>query len=155
MAVVLFGCGGGGGGSSSSSSPPPTASAGGIWNGTAYSDVTKTYVPITGIIAENNSAHFVSVSEGLNPLLLASSVLADSGPHPISGTPFLREQRLQLLREYGPEARIKAERTVLADTEDQETTFFAYNFATQVYYQTTATRRSVTTLGSGYSLRPV
>jgi sugar lactone lactonase YvrE len=36
----------------------------GIWNGTAYSNVAKSYVPITGIIAENHRAQFVSVSAG-------------------------------------------------------------------------------------------
>ena len=87
------------------------------------------------------------------------TIYAATERSPISGTPLLRPQRLQLLRDYGPAARIKAERvperTILADTVGQQANppFYAYNFATNSYYPVNgATCRSVTALSSGYSL---
>ena len=85
-------------------------------------------------------------------LCWVNTLQAESGRAPISGTPFLRGQRLQLLRDYGPADRIKTERTVMADIVGQQVNFWAYNFATQTYYQTSATCRNVTLLSSGFSL---
>ena len=77
---------------------------------------------------------------------------ADSGRHPVSGTPRLKPQRQFLLRDYGPPSLAKAEKTVFADTVDQQITLYAYNFATDSYYVTTATCKSKTALASGYFL---
>jgi hypothetical protein len=71
---------------------------------------------------------------------------------PISGTPMLREQRLRLLRDYGTSLRIKTEKGIRADTVGQNVNFYAYNFGTSAYYQTTATCRNVTALGNGFNL---
>ncbi len=81
---------------------------------------------------------------------------AGPGKAPLSGTPMLREQKLQILRDYGVSARIKAQReggrTVRADTAGQVQSFYAFDFGTSAYYSISATCRSVTTLGSGYNL---
>jgi hypothetical protein len=71
---------------------------------------------------------------------------------PISGTPMLHEQRLRLLRDYGTSLRIKTEKGIRADTVGQNVNFYAYNFGTSAYYQTTATCRNVTALGNGFNL---
>jgi hypothetical protein len=85
-----------------------------------------------------------------------SHVQANPGRSAISGTPMLREQKMQILRDYGVSARIKAQRevakTVRADTVGQVQSFYAFDFGTSAYYSISATCRSVTTLGSGYSL---
>lgn len=81
---------------------------------------------------------------------------ADSGRAPISGTPMLREQRLQLLRDYGPANKIQAELgpagTIRADIIGQQVQFWALDFGTNQYYQTGATCRNITQLSSGFSL---
>jgi hypothetical protein len=77
---------------------------------------------------------------------------AASEKAPISGTPMLRGQRLRLLRDYGTSLRIKAEKGIRADTVGQNVNFYAYNFGTASYYQTTATCRNVTALGNGFNL---
>ncbi|NWF56704.1 MAG: hypothetical protein HXY45_18125 [Syntrophaceae bacterium] len=74
------------------------------------------------------------------------------GKAPISGTPLLREQRLMLLRDYGLERRIKAERGILADTVGDNLFFYAFHFGTMTYYTTAATCRSRTQLSSGFFL---
>ncbi|MDH4220889.1 MAG: hypothetical protein OEW23_19195, partial [Candidatus Aminicenantes bacterium] len=103
-------------------------------------------------------------------LLLAAVVLLSSGfpdklyanpePAPISGTPMLRPQRLQLLRDYGTSGTIQTEinrGTIFADVVDQQDSFwtFDFNFPTNDlngYYQTTATCKDVTILSTGYYL---
>ncbi|KPK88720.1 MAG: hypothetical protein AMJ94_14340 [Deltaproteobacteria bacterium SM23_61] len=77
---------------------------------------------------------------------------AASGKAPISGTPMLREQKLMLLRDYGTSARIKTEKGILADTEGDTILFYAYNFGTGSYYQTSATCRKIVALGTGFNL---
>jgi hypothetical protein len=77
------------------------------------------------------------------------SLSAASGKASISGTPMLREQKLMLLRDYGTSLRIKTEKGILADTVGEQVSFWAYNFGTGVYYQTTATCRSRVALSSG------
>lgn len=53
----------GGGGSSSSETPPPVAeSPAGIWIGTFTSNVVHVTYPVTGIIAEDNTARFITTS---------------------------------------------------------------------------------------------
>ncbi len=86
-------------------------------------------------------------SQGWTETLSAASEKA-----PISGTPMLREQKLMLLRDYGAFARIKTEKGILADTEGQTFSFYAYNFGTGSYYQTPATCRKVMALGTGFNL---
>jgi hypothetical protein len=84
-----------------------------------------------------------------------SSLHADSGRAPISGTPLLREQKRLLLRDYGPAAGAQAElggRTMRADIVGQQVSFWAFDFGTQQFYQTTATCRDTTQLSSGYFL---
>ena len=84
------------------------------------------------------------------------SLFAASDRAPISGTPLLREQKRLLLRDYGPAARIQAERaatsTIRADVVGQQVQFWAHDFGTGQYYQTTATCKKVTALSSGSSL---
>jgi hypothetical protein len=78
---------------------------------------------------------------------------AASEKAPISGTPMLREQKLKLLRDYGTSLRIKAEKSILADTIGQNVNFYAYNFGTKAYYQNTpATCRTIIALGNGFNL---
>jgi len=80
---------------------------------------------------------------------------ANSEPVPISGTPMLRTQRQQLLRDYGTRGTIQAEINggrILADVVGQQVSFFAFNFRTSTYYQTTATCKDVYPLGSGFYL---
>ena len=148
--VLLSGCGGGGGGGSSST-PPPSAnvSAAGIWTGTAYSNITKQNTTITGIVAENNRAHFLSVSQSAVSPNLAPSDASSSGRYPVSGTPHLKPQRQFLLRDYGPPTMAKAEKTVFADTVEDQKPFYAHNFGTGSDYQTQATCKGVTLLPSG------
>jgi hypothetical protein len=80
-------------------------------------------------------------------------LFGNSQPAPISGTPMLRHQTLQLLRDFGKGATIQAEinrgREILADYVSQQVSFWAYNFGTYQYYQTTATCKSVTGLANG------
>jgi hypothetical protein len=64
----------------------------------------------------------------------------------------LREQKLMLLRDYGTSVRIKPEKSIHADLVGDTISFWAYNFGTGVYYQTSATCRSRTALSSGYYL---
>ena len=86
----------------------------------------------------------------------ADSLFAASGRAPVSGTPLLRKQKLMLLRDYGPAARIQAERAapsaIRADVVGQQVQFWAYDFGTGQYYQTTATCKDVYQLSSGYYL---
>ena len=81
---------------------------------------------------------------------------AGGEPAPISGTPLLREQKLQLLRDYGPPSPIKAELdrlgSIRMDVVGQPVTFWAYNFATGEDYQTAATCMDVFPLGTGFNL---
>jgi len=77
---------------------------------------------------------------------------AASEKAPISGTPMLREQKLRLLRDYGTSSRIKTEKGILADTEGQTVSFYAYDFGTESYYQTPTTCRKVLALGTGSNL---
>ena len=72
---------------------------------------------------------------------------------PVSGTPLLREQKRLLLRDYGPPSRALAERAgtfaIRADAVGQTQSFWAYDFGTGEFYQTTATCKDVTALSSG------
>ena len=81
---------------------------------------------------------------------------ASGEPAPISGTPLLRGQKLQLLRDYGLPSPIKSELDNLGrirmDVVTQIVTFWAYNFATGEYYQTPATCMGVYSLGTGFNL---
>ena len=102
---------------------------------------------------------FFSLTAVLPALLILTLGWAEvanaSGRAPVSGTPQLRKQKLMLLRDYGPAARIQAERTpstIRADTVGQQVQFWAYDFGTSQYYQTTATCRKITALSSGYYL---
>jgi len=82
----------------------------------------------------------------------ADDLFANSDPAPISGTPLLHRQKLQLYREFGPGRLIRLDKTlgeILADSVGQPEPFLAYNFVTQQYYQLAATCRSVTGLGNG------
>lgn len=90
---------------------------------------------------------FLGLSLGIIDILYAAS-----GRAPISGTPLLRKQKLQLLRDYGPADRLRAERTIRADTEGTTSTFYAYNFGADSYYQINATCKLVYRLSSGYYL---
>jgi len=67
----------------------------------------------------------------------------------------LRQQRLQLLQDFGKMPKIRARRDIIHnnDTVNAHLGFYAYNFATgQYYYPVNATCRSVTTLSTGYNL---
>ena len=102
----------------------------------------------------------------LNPILIlfplfliflawGDALSANSQREPISGTPMLRQQRLQLLRDFGKMPTIRARRDIIHnnDTVNAHLGFYAYNFATgQYYYPVNATCRSVTTLSTGYNL---
>jgi len=101
---------------------------------------------------------FVSI---ISVVLLAfcgsgQDVNAGGEPAPISGTPLLREQRMQLLRDYGATSQIKPEldklESIRMDVVGQPVTFWAYNFVTRVYYQTPATCMEVFPLGTGFNL---
>jgi hypothetical protein len=85
-----------------------------------------------------------------------TSLHAGSGKAPISGTPLLREQKRLLLRDYGPPAKALAEldakATIRADILGQSVDFWAFDFGTQQFYQTTATCRDITQLTSGFFL---
>jgi hypothetical protein len=84
----------------------------------------------------------------------AEGLQAKSQREPISGTPLLRQQRLQLIREFGRRPTIKAAKDLLHnnDSVGQTVSFWAYNYGTLTYYQTTATCQSVTSLSTGYNL---
>ena len=64
----------------------------------------------------------------------ADVICAASDRAPISGTPLLREQKRLLLRDYGPAARIQAERagtsTIRADVVGDQPLFWAHDFGT-------------------------
>lgn len=89
-----------------------------------------------------------------------ANLLANSEPIPISGTPKLRQQNYQLLKEYASKKTIPAEKiraTIYADILNQQVAFWAFdfNFPTDNlngYYQTLATCQNVTLLPSGYYL---
>lgn len=104
-------------------------------------------------------------------LLLAAVVLlfpgypnklyANSEPAPISGTPMLYQQQIQLNREFSSRARIQAEISegsrILADVAGQQVSFWAFNFNFSTndpngYYQTTATCLDRLLLSTGYYL---
>jgi hypothetical protein len=98
----------------------------------------------------------------LNPILLlfpfilllltwAAAQAADTRREPISGTPMLRQQRLQLLRDLSKTPALGIRQDILnnADFVGRQLSFYAYNFATGQYYSTAATCQSVTTLSSG------
>ncbi len=77
---------------------------------------------------------------------------AASGKAPVSGSPMLRDQKLALLRDYGLERRIKAEKGILADAVGDNVAFYTFHFGTMTYYTTAATCRSRTQLSSGFYL---
>jgi immune inhibitor A len=101
----------------------------------------------------------------LNPILLlfpfvllfltcADALSANSQREPISGTPMLRQQKLQMLRDLSRTPTLRVQKDILnnVDYVGRQLGFYAYNFDTDQYYTTTATCQSVTTLSSGYKL---
>jgi hypothetical protein len=99
----------------------------------------------------------IIIGAALFTLSVGGKVVNASGePAPISGTPLLREQRLRLLRDYGPPSPIKPELerlgSIRMDAVGQSVTFWAFNFATREYYQTPATCMEIYPLGTGYNL---
>lgn len=89
-----------------------------------------------------------------------ANLQANSEPIPISGTPKLRPQNYQLLKENAAKKTIPAEKiraTIYADFLNQQVAFWAFdfNFSTdnpKGYYQILATCQNVTPLISGYNL---
>ncbi len=86
---------------------------------------------------------------------------ANPEPAPISGTPKLHQQKIQLYRDFGTHGTIQAEinggSRILADVVGQQVSFWAFdfNFAANDlngYYQTTAICKDVTLLSTGYYL---
>ncbi|MBM4331502.1 MAG: hypothetical protein FJ117_09825 [Deltaproteobacteria bacterium] len=100
----------------------------------------------------------ILVIAGVSMLFFAflDKLYANSDPAPISGTPKLYQQQIQLYREVNSRARIQAEISegsrIFADVAGQQVSFWAFNFRTSTYYQTTGTCRDVYPLGSGYYL---
>ena len=107
-----------------------------------------------------NSRKFMSLRIFLAAALFFSlgcfdDLYAESAREPISGTPMLRKQKMQLLRNLGemPATRVKKDIIHNNDNENDQRGFYAFNFATgQYYYPVNATCRSVTTLSTGYTL---
>jgi hypothetical protein len=86
---------------------------------------------------------------------------ANSEPAPISGTPKLHQQKIQLYRDFGTHGTIQAEinggSRILADVVSQQVSFWAFDFNYNSsdlngYYQTTATCIDSTRLSTGYYL---
>jgi hypothetical protein len=101
----------------------------------------------------------------LNPVLIlfplflvflswSAALSANSQREPISGTPMLRQQRLQMLRDISRTPTLRIQKDILnnADFVGRQLSFYTYNFGTDQYYSTTGTCQSVTTLTSGYKL---
>ena len=79
---------------------------------------------------------------------------ADSQREPISGTPMLRKQKLQLLRDLRKIPMVRSQKDIInnGDNPGDKRNFFAFNFATNSYYSPAATCQSVTSLNTGYKL---
>jgi len=87
---------------------------------------------------------------------LAYELCAYKEPAPISGTPKLHKQKIQLHRDLGLKPSFKTEKIlsakILADTEGEIKSFYAYDFKKLKYYTTTARCRGVFPIGAGYYL---
>jgi hypothetical protein len=106
-----------------------------------------------------NSTKFMSLciilaAVSLPCLGYADDLYAIARPAPISGTPLLRHQKLQLLGDIGKMATIRARKDILnnGDFVGRVISFWAFNFGTSAYYQTTATCKRLATLSTGYKL---
>jgi len=98
----------------------------------------------------------IAVLSSLIVLFIGSSdeLYAGSQREPISGTPLLRQQRLQILRETGKSAQTRVAKNLISNSDiiGQAVSFRAFNFATSAYYPTTATCQNITRLRTGYNL---
>ena len=102
------------------------------------------------------SLRFLVVLLSLIGLFIGSAgeLQAKSRRGPISGTPLLRKQRPQLLQALRRSPVFRVQKDILnnGDSPGTMVSFWAYNFATETYYQTSATCQSVTLLSTGYNL---
>ena len=102
------------------------------------------------------SLRFLVVLLSLIGLFIGSidELQAKSQREPISGTPMLRQQRLQLLRDLHRIPALRVQKDILnnGDFVGRVVSFWAYNFGTETYYQTSATCQSVIALSTGHNL---
>jgi len=105
------------------------------------------------------SLRFLVVLLSLIGLFIGSidELQAKSQREPISGTPMLRQQRLQLLRDLSRTPTLRVQKDILnnGDFVGKSLSFHAFNFGTNQYddpSQITATCQSVTDLSPGYKL---
>jgi len=89
-------------------------------------------------------------------LLYSDGLCANEEKEPLSGTPILSRQKLQVSKDLSPGWTIKAEETrpleISPDFLGQVENFWAYDFGTESYYQTSATCRDIYPMGNGYNL---